>query len=57
MADAWVRSRRFLIDQNGEVVQRYGSISTPESIAKDIEKLLTGKSAPGTPKLDDAAAS
>merc|ERR1711939_1177832 len=48
---------KFLIDQNGEVVQRYGSISTPESIAKDIEKLLTGKSAPGTPKLDDAAAS
>ncbi|KAG0227841.1 Glutathione peroxidase 2 [Actinomortierella wolfii] len=31
---------KFLIDRNGKVVERYSSITTPEAIAKDIEKLL-----------------
>ncbi|KAF9917965.1 glutathione peroxidase gpx1 [Linnemannia zychae] len=31
---------KFLIDRNGHVVERYASVSTPESIAKDVEKLL-----------------
>lgn len=31
---------KFLINREGEVVKRYGSIDKPESIKKDIEKLL-----------------
>lgn len=31
---------KFLIDRNGNVVKRYGPQDKPESIAKDIEKLL-----------------
>ena len=31
---------KFLINKNGKPVERYASITTPESIAKDIEKLL-----------------
>jgi glutathione peroxidase len=31
---------KFLVDRNGRVVKRYGSMDTPESIAKDIEALL-----------------
>jgi glutathione peroxidase len=31
---------KFLVDRNGNVVKRYGSMDTPESIAKDIEALL-----------------
>jgi glutathione peroxidase len=31
---------KFLVDRNGKVVKRYGSMDTPESIAKDIEALL-----------------
>ena len=31
---------KFLINQDGEVVERYGSQTKPEAIAKDIEKLL-----------------
>ena len=31
---------KFLIDRSGKVVKRYGSIDKPESIVKDIEKLL-----------------
>jgi len=31
---------KFLVDAEGNVVNRYGSTTTPESIAADIEKLL-----------------
>ncbi|CAG8527743.1 2576_t:CDS:2 [Ambispora gerdemannii] len=31
---------KFLVDRNGKVVQRYGSISKPEEIGKDIEPLI-----------------
>jgi glutathione peroxidase len=31
---------KFLIDKNGEVVKRYGSVDTPEKIEKDVERLL-----------------
>lgn len=31
---------KFLIDKNGNIVKRYGSITKPEKIRKDIEKLL-----------------
>lgn len=31
---------KFLVNRDGEVVKRYGSNAKPESIAKDIEKLL-----------------
>lgn len=31
---------KFLVDKEGQVVQRYGSAKKPENIAKDIEKLL-----------------
>jgi glutathione peroxidase len=31
---------KFLVDKSGRVVKRYGSMDKPESIAKDIEKLL-----------------
>ncbi len=31
---------KFLIDKNGNPVDRYGSATTPESISKDIEELL-----------------
>lgn len=31
---------KFLVDQSGKVIKRYGSISTPESIDKDIAALL-----------------
>lgn len=31
---------KFLIDKNGRPVDRYGSATTPETISKDIEKLL-----------------
>jgi len=31
---------KFLVDQNGKVLERYGSMSTPEEIDKDIAKLL-----------------
>jgi len=32
---------KFLIDREGNVVKRYGSMDKPEDIAKDVEKLLT----------------
>ena len=31
---------KFLVDRNGRVVARYASTTKPESLAKDIEKLL-----------------
>jgi glutathione peroxidase len=31
---------KFLVDRNGKVVKRYGSMDTPEKIEKDVEKLL-----------------
>ena len=31
---------KFLIDKDGNIVKRYGSITKPEKIRKDIEKLL-----------------
>ncbi|HSW12575.1 MAG TPA: glutathione peroxidase [Solimonas sp.] len=31
---------KFLIDKNGNVVKRYGSMDTPEKIEKDVEELL-----------------
>ena len=31
---------KFLVDRSGRVVKRYGSMDKPESIIKDIEKLL-----------------
>ena len=31
---------KFLVDQSGKVVKRYGSMDKPESIVKDIERLL-----------------
>lgn len=31
---------KFLVDQNGKVLERYGSMTTPEEIDKDIAKLL-----------------
>ncbi len=31
---------KFLVDRSGKVVKRYGSVDKPESIKKDIEKLL-----------------
>jgi glutathione peroxidase len=34
---------KFLIDRNGNVVERYAPQTTPESIEKDIEKLLNSK--------------
>lgn len=33
---------KFLIDKKGNVIERYGSITKPATIAKDIEKLLKG---------------
>ena len=33
---------KFLIDKEGKVVDRYGSVTKPAKIAKDIEKLLKG---------------
>ncbi len=34
---------KFLIDKNGKVVERYAPQTTPESIEKEIEKLLNSK--------------
>jgi glutathione peroxidase len=34
---------KFLVNRQGEVVKRYGSITKPEAIAKDIELLLAQK--------------
>ena len=31
---------KFLVDRSGKVVKRYGSMDKPESMIKDIEKLL-----------------
>ena len=31
---------KFLVDANGKVVERYAPTTSPEAIAKDIEKLL-----------------
>ena len=31
---------KFLVDKSGQVVKRYGSMDKPESIVKDIERLL-----------------
>ena len=31
---------KFLVDKSGKVIKRYGSIDKPESIIKDIERLL-----------------
>jgi len=31
---------KFLIDKNGNVVKRYGSMDTPEKIEKDVEAIL-----------------
>jgi len=31
---------KFLVDKSGKVLKRYGSVAKPESIIKDIEKLL-----------------
>jgi glutathione peroxidase len=31
---------KFLVDRDGRVVERYGSIDTPEKIGKDVEALL-----------------
>ena len=31
---------KFLVDRSGRVVERYGSVDTPEKIAKDVEALL-----------------
>lgn len=31
---------KFLVDKEGNVVGRYSSMASPESIANDIEKLL-----------------
>jgi hypothetical protein len=32
---------KFLVDQNGNVLTRYASTTSPSDIARDIEKLLT----------------
>jgi glutathione peroxidase len=32
---------KFLVDKNGKVIKRYASITKPESIQKDIEKVLS----------------
>jgi glutathione peroxidase len=32
---------KFLLDSSGHVVERYGPNTSPESIAADIEKLVT----------------
>ena len=34
---------KFLVDRRGNVVARFGSTTKPESLAKDIEKLLDNK--------------
>ena len=34
---------KFLVDRDGKVVERYASTTKPESLAKDIEKLLGTK--------------
>ncbi|VEU82085.1 glutathione peroxidase [Acholeplasma hippikon] len=34
---------KFLVDQHGKVIKRYGPLVKPERIALDIEKLLSGK--------------
>lgn len=31
---------KFLVDKNGAVVKRYGSVDTPDKIAKDVEAIL-----------------
>ena len=31
---------KFLVDKNGQVVKRYGSVDSPEKIEKEIEELL-----------------
>ena len=32
---------KFLVDRNGQVVKRYASLTTPESISDDVEKCLS----------------
>jgi glutathione peroxidase-family protein len=32
--------QKFLVGKDGQVVQRYGSTTTPETIAADVEKAL-----------------
>lgn len=32
--------QKFLVGKDGTVVQRYGSTTTPETIAADVEKAL-----------------
>ncbi|KAJ1652575.1 Glutathione peroxidase 2 [Dispira simplex] len=44
---------KFLINQKGEVVHRYLSTASPESIAADIEKLLGQTPAEGNATSDD----
>ena len=34
---------KFLVDRSGKVVARYASLTKPESLARDIEKLLDAK--------------
>jgi len=31
---------KFLVDKNGKVVKRYGSVDSPDKIAKDVEQIL-----------------
>jgi glutathione peroxidase len=34
---------KFLVDANGQVIKRYGSIDTPEAIEQDIASLVNGE--------------
>ena len=36
---------KFLIGRDGQVVKRFGSVTKPEKLSKDIEKQLGSKSA------------
>ncbi|KAM0751430.1 glutathione peroxidase [Meredithblackwellia eburnea MCA 4105] len=50
---------KFLINQEGEVVQRYSSLTKPETIAADIERLLSGGklSLPASPAVGSEGSS
>ena len=32
---------KFLLNKNGEVIKRYGSLDVPENLEEDIKQLLT----------------
>jgi len=47
---------KFLIDRNGTVVSRWASTSSPESMEKDIQKLLAQEAPTATSTAEPASA-